>query len=743
MKKGKMRVQTILFLLISLSGQIIAHARPLERSGASAADPQAPSDHKGRKRALLIGVSDYCRGTDKDCERGGKFWWNLSGAVDVEAMKSTLAQEKFGFQNIKTLTTRDETTHESIKKAFEALIGQTEEGDIVYVHYSGHGSQVPDDARQGNLKVGDEIDGLDETIVPSDYVSQKDGSNDIRDDQIEQWLALLIRKNAASVTLTFDSCHSGTTTRNGSMRPRGSPYQGPPVQARPAKEAERDGPGGFFQMSFAERNRLVVLAASRDDQLAQEWLDETKTPRGVLTHALIEALNSSSNKTTYRELFDRVSDVVSSSAKDQNPQLEGNRNLLLFSGLVSPPDPYIRVGVEDGRPYLKAGFLQGMTNRSRFAVYSAGTRRAETAAPLAEAEIIQVERNTSRIKIIPPPTDEQITALKNAVAYETLHRSGDARLRVNATPISEGGRGSTIISELKGVELVSAEGAGHSWDVRICKGACPDEKQETSRPAAPAGDYYTLQRADGSVLRRVAEGQNAGGEIRRAIQSEARWRFVKRLKNTDPKAQVEFRLVPVSAEFDKEENIVSTKRLAEEVGRAEGGQILLYEGDLIMLEVRNTGTQAAFVTILDLRSDGSIGPMWPHPKVPVGSSGENKIPADGKWRLVPLPFVFRIKEPLGPELFKGIVTMEEADYSPLVDEETVRGAMRGEERGARESQRPIGQFLVAATRGGDKTRSGQTRDGNQGADAADLTLPADGWSTYEIPVEVRPRSEKR
>ncbi|HSF23425.1 MAG TPA: caspase family protein, partial [Blastocatellia bacterium] len=660
-----MRAWILMLILICFVDQLsvpaATSALPDEEPESVTTDPQSPAERKGRKRALLIGVSDYCRGAEKDCERGGQYWWNLSGGVDVEAIKLVLAQERFGFQEIRTLTTREETTRESIKKAFEALISQTTDGDIVYIHYSGHGSQVPDDAKRGNLKVGDEIDGLDETIVPSDYISQKDGANDIRDDQIEQWIAQLIGKKAANVTLTFDSCHSGTTTRNGSMRPRGMPYQGPPVQARPANDAQADAPGGFFQMSFAERNKLVAITASRDEQLAQEWLDQTRTPRGVLTHALIEALNSSTDKTTYRELFDQVSDAVTASVKDQNPQMEGNRNLLLFSGLLNPPEPYVRVSVQDGRPYLKAGFLQGMTYRSRFTIYPTGARRSDTTAPIAEAEIIHVDPNTSRIKIIPPPNDEQMNLLKNAVAYETMHRLGDGRLKVDARLISGSARGSEIMSELKGVELASAEGEGQSWNVRICKSECPDEKRDAAWPPASAGNYYTLQRADGSVICRVAEDQNAGGKIRRAIQSEARWRFVKQLKNKKD-SPVEFRLVPVSAEFDKEGNVVSTKRLAEEVGRTEGGEILLYEKvDLIMLEVRNTGTQPAFVTILDLRSDGRIAPMWPHPNVPVGKSGENRVPPDRNWVLIPLPCVFRIKEPLGPELFKAIVTLDEAD----------------------------------------------------------------------------------
>ena len=50
--------------------------------------------------------------------------------------------------------------------AIEWLIKGAKPGDSLFFHYSGHGSQVKD-------KDGDEIDGLDETILPVDF--QKSG----------------------------------------------------------------------------------------------------------------------------------------------------------------------------------------------------------------------------------------------------------------------------------------------------------------------------------------------------------------------------------------------------------------------------------------------------------------------------------------------------------------------------------------------------------------------------------------
>ena len=99
-----------------------------------------------RKHALLVGISNYCRGDGSECGKRKKYWWDLNSEPDVDALKQVLIQ-KFGFteSEIKVLKTRPETTHESIRKMFKSfLIDQTREGDTVYFHYSGHGGTVPD-----------------------------------------------------------------------------------------------------------------------------------------------------------------------------------------------------------------------------------------------------------------------------------------------------------------------------------------------------------------------------------------------------------------------------------------------------------------------------------------------------------------------------------------------------------------------------------------------------------------------
>src|SRR5690242_5232981 len=83
----------------------------------------------GVKRALLIGINTY------------QAVPSLSGSLnDVAAMREVLIT-RWGFdaRNVRTLTER-EATRAGILAALQQLVREAGPSDVVYVHYSGHGS---------------------------------------------------------------------------------------------------------------------------------------------------------------------------------------------------------------------------------------------------------------------------------------------------------------------------------------------------------------------------------------------------------------------------------------------------------------------------------------------------------------------------------------------------------------------------------------------------------------------------
>src|SRR4051794_12406477 len=149
-----------------------------------------------QKHALLIGISTYDkhRGSDKD---GYSIdWWNLHTENDISLLSDTLKSKKFGLTDIKILAQPEETTREQILKGMRDLIARTQEGDVVYIHYSGHGQPAPDASRP---------DGMVKTIVPSDYISQRDTSRNIRGPEIGELIDQLKAKKPSNITVSFDS----------------------------------------------------------------------------------------------------------------------------------------------------------------------------------------------------------------------------------------------------------------------------------------------------------------------------------------------------------------------------------------------------------------------------------------------------------------------------------------------------------------------------------------------------------
>ncbi|KAL7573324.1 hypothetical protein ACA910_011687 [Epithemia clementina (nom. ined.)] len=144
-----------------------------------------------RKRALLIGINyEGQQGQLTGCHN------------DVGNIKKYLIEHK-GFAASEMLILMDDGRHhtptrKNILDAFVKMTEYSQAGDVVFLHYSGHGGRVRD-------TTGDEDDGYDETLIPVDF--QKTGQ--IVDDDI---LKILVKPMKAGVTMTvlMDCCHSGT-----------------------------------------------------------------------------------------------------------------------------------------------------------------------------------------------------------------------------------------------------------------------------------------------------------------------------------------------------------------------------------------------------------------------------------------------------------------------------------------------------------------------------------------------------
>lgn len=155
------------------------------------------------KYALVVGIGEY------PIENG---WTSINGDNDIALVRDILFANGFSDNNIYELRNA-EATASAIRQGFDNLITLVQKGDIIYIHFSGHGQQVTD-------LDGDEEDGFDEAWIPIDapflYTKGKyEGENHILDDQLNQWLSQLRSKVGATgkITVVADACHSGGGSR--------------------------------------------------------------------------------------------------------------------------------------------------------------------------------------------------------------------------------------------------------------------------------------------------------------------------------------------------------------------------------------------------------------------------------------------------------------------------------------------------------------------------------------------------
>ncbi|XP_022776424.1 metacaspase-1-like [Durio zibethinus] len=157
------------------------------------APPGLPPQVHSSKRAVIFGVSYMNSG------------YELDGCIhDAKLMKALLIiQFKFPESSIILLTEEESNpnrrpTKYNMRMALYWLVLGCESGDSLVFYYSGHGSQQRNDS-------GDEKDGFDETLCPSDFETE----GPIVDDEIN-WTIVRPLPNGVKLHAIIDACHSGT-----------------------------------------------------------------------------------------------------------------------------------------------------------------------------------------------------------------------------------------------------------------------------------------------------------------------------------------------------------------------------------------------------------------------------------------------------------------------------------------------------------------------------------------------------
>jgi hypothetical protein len=366
----------IALLLGVLASQAVGQARaqPQPQQPQQPASPAAvPAKAGPAVHVLLIGVADY----------GAAGLAPLMGPEnDVLLMREVLST-RFAIPstNIRLLLN---PTHSAIEREFLALQQRVRRGDLVYIHFSGHGSTASD---PGDPR------GADQTWVGFGARSHQTAGVDdwdVLDKELAVWLEPLYGLSD-DVVFVSDSCHSGTVSRGVAAGVRGGPDVGRPhplLGKLPAIAPPATG---------------IRIGAARDFETAVELdhrnghgCDDRSHCYGVFTWNWAQALRESRPGEAWGDVFNRANArIATSPSLYQRPQLEGSADRAVFGGRYAPLTPSVEVldvGA-DGSATLNAGLLAGVSVGSTYRSLASG------GATPASLRIASVEALTSVAKV--------------------------------------------------------------------------------------------------------------------------------------------------------------------------------------------------------------------------------------------------------------------------------------------------------------------------------------------------------
>ena len=263
-------------------------------------------------------------------EQQDKAWNKINGDKDVAFVEGML--KRAGFKRVTTLVNR-QATKTGIVGALKRMAASCKQGDVVYVHYSGHGQQMTD-------VHDDEKDGLDECWIPYDAYRRASktyhGERHLTDDELNVYLNAIRNRIGAKgkLLVVIDACHSGDGTRGDDdevARGVEDTLMVDSVNARGLYEAFE-----VVRSLFVGDNGKVKVVNDKAKPLAERWITisacrsdqvniEMKKPTvGKLTYALWKELKDG-EKVGNGEFMKRIRRFVNrnSCSRPQQPEMTG------------------------------------------------------------------------------------------------------------------------------------------------------------------------------------------------------------------------------------------------------------------------------------------------------------------------------------------------------------------------------------------------------------------------------------
>ena len=566
------------------------------------------------KYALLIGVGDY------PSDSG---WAALSSTNDVELYKKTLLYQGFKEKNIITLIDQQATRKNILEALHVIMFEKVKFGEVMLMHFSGHGQQIFD---QNN----DELDGLDEAIVPidapHDYIEGVyEGENHIRDEELGEALYKIREKLGplGQFFLTMDACHSGTGTRSqrvarGTMDIFGSDKDLETLQSDVLSAENILEEVGVV----GELAPIVSFFSSKANQRSFECEGPDGKSYGFLSSAFCKAFSNLEQSATYRGLFDKIKKDVSAQTSLQSPQAEGNLDFGVFNNNFVGKPKYFQVKetITKNLLLIDGGSLQDVNVGSEITFYPNDTRDTSVTKFLAKGTVVFNSFLDAEIELEQGLENKKL--LKNSWAFISNQNYGDLKLDLvlatNDQPFETSFR--AMMSEVSVINIVSDYGKGALF-------------------LKSRGNKVYIESLDGYEVAEV--DKSSGFLIKKLILGYVQAEYLRTLEISNP--LMEGQLIIQSTQEARKKDDIPSFALEEKI------EIL----------IKNNGRKPFYFTILDIQPNNEVYPL---------QLAEDNRTAE-EYFLNPgdtfKSMEMRIAEPLGTDVLKFICSSEPMDLSSI------------------------------------------------------------------------------
>ncbi|KAK0735984.1 caspase domain-containing protein [Apiosordaria backusii] len=334
----------------------------------------------------------YFEGTARNSNGKSLKFPNLGGCVqDVNDMYDYLISAGLSPSNIARLTAtcgegwpveNEEfwPTHRNVVRELNRITDAAAPGDLVYIHYSGHGI-----CRDATPPDTDSMMGM--ALVMTDVLR---GGSYLTGKQLGSCIRTMVQKNLR-VTLALDSCYSGRAIRGPEFTPEITPRTVPQQYDDTLLESDTEADAAVDRINIASGQRdpgsirknwlsnptgCTVLAACGPQKVAGEGrFSDSISKNGVLTYSILNLLREWRGNTlpSHARMIQHAKILVRRIPVRQSPRLLGDGNYEFFGAFTYVKRPSCHViAIRDSEINLDVGSVQGVAVGALYDIFPRG-----------------------------------------------------------------------------------------------------------------------------------------------------------------------------------------------------------------------------------------------------------------------------------------------------------------------------------------------------------------------------------